>query len=133
VDLTTDTSNRHVVDSNTSHVVWCPKYRRTVWVGAVAKGRERLLNTLCPEMQVDLLALAIRPDPGHLLVDVDPQFGVHRLVKWLKGHTSPARRLKVPALKSRLPTRWTQASFLSTVGGAPRSVRQQDVGREQDG
>ena len=77
MDLTTYTSNRHVVDSNTSHVVWCPKYRRMVGVGAVAKGLERLLNTRCPEMKVDLLALEIRPDQVPLLVDVDPQFGVH--------------------------------------------------------
>ena len=42
------------------------------------------------------------------------------------------KRLKVPALKSRLPTRWTQASFLSTVGGAPRSVIPQDVGHQKD-
>ena len=78
-------------------------------------------------MKVDLLALEIRPDHVHLLVDVDPQFGVHRLVKRLKGHTSHALRLEFPALKSRLPTVWTHAYFLSTVGGAPRSVIQQYV------
>jgi putative transposase len=124
VNLKAYKSTRHIVYSSKYHVVWCPKYRRRVLVGAVAKRLERLLTTLCTEMKVDLLALEIRPDHVHLLVDVDPQFGVHRLVKRLKGHTSHALRLEFPALKSRLPTRWTHAYFVSAVGGAPRSVIQ---------
>jgi putative transposase len=127
VNLSTYKSNRHIVYSSKYHVVWCPKYRRKVLVGAVAKRLERILKTLCTEMKVDLLALEIRPDHVHLLVEVDPQFGVHRLVKRLKGHTSHALRLEFPALKSRLPTLWTHAYFLSTVGGAPRSVIPQYV------
>jgi REP-associated tyrosine transposase len=132
VDLNTYKSNRHIVYSNKSHVVWCPKYRRKVLVGAVAKRLERLLKMLCTEMKVDMLALEIRPDHVHLLVEVDPQFGVHRLVKRLKGHTSHALRLEFPALKSRLPTLWTHAYFLSTVGGAPRSAITQYVENQKD-
>ena len=38
-------------------------------------------------------------------------------MKRLKGHTAHAPRLEFPALKSRLPTRWTHAYFVSTAGG----------------
>jgi putative transposase len=75
-------------------------------------------------MKVDVLAPEIMPNHVHLLCEVDPPFGVHRLVKRLKGHTSHALRLEFPALKSRLPTLWTHAYVLRTVGGAPRSVIQ---------
>jgi putative transposase len=68
----------------------------------------------------------------HLLCEVDPQFGVHRLVKRLKGHTSHALRLEFPSLKSRLPTLWTHAYFVSTVGGAPLSVIKQYVENQKD-
>jgi putative transposase len=125
-------STRHIVYSSKYHVVWCPKYRRKVLVGTVAKRLERLLKTLCAEMTVDLLALEIRPDHVHLLCEVDPQFGVHRLVKRLKGHTSHTLRQEFPSLKSRLPTLWTHAYFVSTVGGAPRSVIQQYVENQKD-
>jgi putative transposase len=132
VNLNTYKSNRHIVYSSKYHVVWCPKYRRQVLVGAVAKRLERILTTLCTEMRVDLLALEIMPDHVHLLVDVDPQFGVHRVVKRLKGRTSHALRLEFPALKSRLPTLWTHSYFLSTVGEAPRSVITQYVENQKD-
>ena len=125
-------SNRHIVYSSTYHVVWCPTYRRTVLVGPVVKRLERLLRALCGEMKVDVLALEIMPDHVHLLCEVDPQFGVHRLVKRLKGHTSHTLRQEFPSLKSRLPTLWTHAYFVSTVGGAPRSVMQQYVENQKD-
>jgi len=132
VNLKTYKSNRHIVYSSKYHVVWCPKYRRKVLVGAVAKRLERILNTLCAEMKVDILALEIMPDHVHLLCEVDPQFGVHRLVKRLKGHTSHTLRQEFLSLKSRLPTLWTHSYFVSTVGGAPLSVIKQYVENQKD-
>jgi putative transposase len=81
-----------------------PKYRRKVLVGAVAKRLERILNTLGAETTVDVRALEIMPDPVHLVCEVDPQFGVHPVVKRLKGNTSRTLRQEFPSLKSRLPT-----------------------------
>jgi putative transposase len=126
------TSNRHVIYSNKYHVVWCPTYRRQVLAGPIVKRLERILRTRCAEMTVDVLALAIRPDHVHLLCEVDPQFGVHRLVKRLNGHTSHTLRLAFPALTSRLPTLWTHAYVVSTVGGAPLSVIQPYVEHQKD-
>jgi putative transposase len=62
------------------------------------------------------------PDHVHLLVEVDPQFGVHRLVKAIKGRSSRMLREEFPSLKSRLPTLWTSSYFVATVGGAPLEV-----------
>lgn len=43
------------------------------------------------------------PDHVHLLVEVDPQFGVHRLVKGIKGGSSRVLREEFLWLKSRIP------------------------------
>ncbi len=55
-------------------------------------------------------------------VEVDPQFGMHRMVKAIKGRTSRLLRQELPTLRSRLPTLWTNSYFVATVGGAPLSV-----------
>jgi putative transposase len=57
------------------------------------------------------------PDHVHLLVGCDPQFGMHRLVKLLKGSSSHELREEFPALKRRLPSLWANRYFCSTVGG----------------
>jgi len=66
-----------------------------------------------------LQALEVMPDHVHLLVEVDPQYGVHRLVKALKGRSSRVLRQEFPQLRRRLPTLWTNAYFVATTGGAP--------------
>ena len=125
-------SSRHVVYSSKYHVVWCPKYRRKVLIGVVAARLERILRDLCEELEAEVIALEIMPDHVHLLVEVHPQFGVHRLVRRLKGASSRYLRQEFPALKSRLPTLWTNSYFVSTVGGAPLSVIKQYVENQKD-
>ena len=65
------------------------------------------------------------PDHIHLLVKVDPQFGMHKAVKSLKGYTFHAPRKEFPDLRTKVPTLWTNSYFVSTVGGAPLDVIKQ--------
>jgi putative transposase len=49
----------------------------------------------------------------------DPQVGIDHLVRLIKGRSSHALRREFPALRSHLPTLWTNSYLVSTVGGAP--------------
>jgi putative transposase len=69
-----------------------------------------------------LVELETMPDQVHLLVEVDPQLGIHRLVKAIKGRSSRLLRQEFPWLRSRLPSLWTNSYFVATVDGAPLSV-----------
>ncbi len=120
-------SNHNVYFSCTYHVVWCPKYRREVLIDAVARRLEQIIREVCEEHQAEVLSLEIMPDHVHLLVEVDPQFGIHRLVKLLKGRSSRYLRQEFRALTTRMPSLWTNSYFVSTVGGAPLSVIKQYI------
>ena len=120
-------SNRNVYYSCKYHVVWCPKYRRKVLVEAVAERLATIIREVCQEHQAEIVSLEIMPDHVHMLVEVDPQFGIHRLVKLMKGRSSRLLRQAFPALKTRMPTLWTNSYFVSTVGGAPLSVMKQYI------
>ncbi len=67
------------------------------------------------------------PDHVHLLCEVDPQFGLHKFVKRVKGLSSRLLRQEFAHLKSRFPTLWTQSYFVSTVGGAPIAILKQYI------
>lgn len=120
-------SNKNIVYSCKYHVVWCPKYRRKVLVDDVANSLKELIVEICNINQAELIELEIMPDHVHLLVDVDPQFGIHKLIKSIKGRTSRELRNQYPFLKTKLPTLWTNSYFVSTVGGAPLSVIKQYI------
>ena len=67
------------------------------------------------------------PDHVHLLVEVDPQYGVHRLIREIKGRSSHTLRKEFPSLATRLPTLWTNSYFASTVGGSPLAIVKQYI------
>jgi putative transposase len=100
-------------------VVWTTKYRRPVLESAVAERLKALLAQTITEHGAWLVADEVMPDHVHLLVEVNPQFGIHRLVKALKGRSSRVLRQEFPHLRRRLPTLWTNAYFVATTGGAP--------------
>ena len=120
-------SNRNVLFSCKYHVVWCPKYRRQVLVEGADAALKLIVERVCRARDAQLIELEVMSDHVHLLVDVDPQFGIHRLIKEIKGVSSRELRSSFPFLKSRLPTLWTNSYFVSTVGGAPLAVIKQYI------
>ena len=120
-------SNRNVVYSCKYHVVFCPKYRRKVLVGGVDERLKAIIQQVADETRCDVLELEVMPDHVHLLCEVDPQFGIHKFVKLVKGRSSRLLRQEFPGLKSRLPTLWTHSYFVSTVGGGPLAMIKQYI------
>jgi putative transposase len=124
-------SKSNIVYSCKYHVVWCPKYRRKVLVGEVESRFKEIIIQACAEVRVDIIEMEVMPDHVHLLLEVDPQYGIHRVVKMLKGRTSKILRSEFKSIKSRLPSLWTNSYFVSTVGGAPLEVIKQYIEQQK--
>ena len=125
-------SNNNVVYSCKYHVVFCPKYRRSVLIDGVDVRLKELIIETCERLNVEIIEMAIMPDHVHLLIEVDPQYGVHKTVKQIKGYSSRILREEFPWLKSRIPSLWTNSYFVSTVGGAPLSIIKQYIQNQKD-
>lgn len=87
--------------------------------GKVEMRLKELLRQYAVEISVDIIEMEIMPDHVHLLIEVDPQYGVHKAIKFLKGKTSYFLRKEFAELTTKLPTLWTNSYFVSTIGGAP--------------
>ena len=115
-------SNNNIVYSCKYHVVFCPKYRRSVLKIGVDTRLKEIIYETANDMECEILELEIMPDHVHILIEVEPQFGVHKAIKRIKGRSSRFLRQEFAWLKSRLPSLWTNSYFVSTVGGAPIEV-----------
>lgn len=62
------------------------------------------------------------PDHVHLVVDVDPQYGIGKLVRTIKGTTSRILRKEFRDCRTKVPTLWTNSYFVSSIGGAPMEI-----------
>ncbi|MFI6798624.1 IS200/IS605 family transposase [Streptosporangium canum] len=112
-------TNSNVAFQCAFHVVWCPKYRRRVLDGRIEARLKELIHEVIEEKGAWPVEVDVMPDHVHLLVEVDPQLGIHKLVKAIKGRSSRILRQEFPSLRSKLPTLWTNSYFVATVGGAP--------------
>ena len=112
-------------------MVWCPKYRRKILVDEISARLKELIEQRCAEIQAEIIKMEIMPDHVHLLIEVDPQFGINQAVRSIKGFSSHTLRKEFPSLKSRLPTLWTNSYFVSTVGGAPLDAVKQYIENQE--
>lgn len=124
--------NNNITYSCKYHVVWCPKYRRKVLIEGVDTRLKEILLEVATEMNSELIEVEVMPDHVHILVECDPQFGIAKLVRYMKGRSSRFLRQEFRWLRSRLPTLWTNSYFVSTVGGAPISVIKQYIENQKN-
>src|SRR6516165_4365037 len=109
-------SNNNITYVCRYHIVFCPKYRRQVLTPPIDERLKTILMEQIARWGQEWIAMAVMPDHGHLLIGGDPQGGIHRFIKALKGYSSHTLRLGYPSLKKRLPSLWTNSYVVATVG-----------------
>ncbi|WP_270839702.1 IS200/IS605 family transposase [Peptacetobacter hiranonis] len=109
-------SNNNIVYNCKYHIIWCPKYRKPVLVEDVEKMLKNILSFKANELGAEIIEMETDKDHVHLLISCDPQFGIHRVVKGLKGFSARVLRENFPHLKSTMPSMWTNSYFCATVG-----------------
>lgn len=115
-------SNNNVVYLCRYHVVFCVKYRKKFLTGSVEQNLKAIVAKVCQERGAELIEQECDGDHIHILVGVDPQFGIHRLVKLIKSRSSHDLREKYSHLKSKIPSLWTNSYFVATTGGVTVEV-----------
>lgn len=124
-------SNLNVVYRCTYHVVWCVKYRRKLLTQEVEKRLKQIAQEVADETRCTIIEMEADQDHFHILVECDPQFGIHRLVKAIKGRSSRLLRQEFTSLRTRVPTLWTNSYFVATVGGAPLAIVKQYIANQK--
>jgi putative transposase len=89
-------ANANIVYDCQYHVVWCPKYRRKVLQYGVDVRLKEIIQEVASEKKAIILEMEIMPDHVHLLIAIEPQFGIHKLIKFMKGRSSRYLRQEFP-------------------------------------
>jgi len=118
--------DEHRVHLIVYHLVWTPRRRKPVLIGAVRDDCETLIRAKCDEKGWHIIELAIQPDHIHLFVRVYPTTSASEVVQQCKGVTSRGMRQKHPHLK-KLPSLWTGSYFASTAGNVSGEIIQKYI------
>lgn len=75
------------------HFVFCPRYRRKIFVNSDADARfKSLVAEICQENEWNILAIETDKDHCHLFVNVQPTYSPSDIMKVIKGKTSRTLR-----------------------------------------
>lgn len=83
---------------------------------------KELISEKQTEYGYEVLDMEVMPDHVHLLLSVNPQIGIIKVIGQIKGFTARTLRKEFAWLKSRLPCMWTRSKFVSTVGAVTLDV-----------
>lgn len=117
----------HLTYSCQYHVIFCPKYRRSVLVNPIDVRLKELFLQIAEQYQFSIMEMEVMPDHVHLLIDCNPRFGIVEAVTKLKGITSKTLREEFPVLKRKIPSLWTRSAFISSVGSVSLEVVKQYI------
>lgn len=125
-------SNSNVVWWCGYHVIWCTKYRRDLLTAEVGDRLVEIVHEVCDERGATVAEVTAADDHVRLLVTVDPRYGIHRLVKQIKGRSSRVLRQEFKPCRTRVQTLWTNSYFVATVGGAPPTAVEDYIADQGD-
>ncbi len=83
------------------HVVWCPKYRRRILGGRVARRLGELLAQIADEHGWQIVVKEVMPDHVHLFVRVGPTDAPALVARAFKGRTARVLRCEFAHLRNR--------------------------------
>ena len=125
--------DRNCVYQIAYHVVWCPKYRKSILIGSIADETKRLVEGICLERNWPVLALEVQPDHIHLFISIPPATSVADAIKILKGSTARMLFVKFPELKKQLcgGHLWSPSYYVGTTGNVSSETIQKYIERTE--
>lgn len=98
------------------HFVFCPRYRRKIFLNPSLEERfKALIQEICDEQGFDILALETDEDHVQMFLNTLPSFSPADIMAKIKGGTSKIIRDEFSELKA-MPSLWTRSYFVSTAG-----------------
>ncbi len=102
------------------HLVWIPRYRKRVLIGAIAERLSALLKEIADQYGFELLAHEVMPDHVHVFVTAPPKLAPAEIVRLLKGITSRRLKQEFDSIRRQYwgpqATLWAEGYYVGTAG-----------------
>ena len=96
------TYGRGYVYSLQYHLVWCTKYRKSVFQGEIAEEVKTNLKTIAGDIGFTIDAMEVMPDHIHLLINAKPQLRISDAMKIIKGNLARWLFISHPEIRKQL-------------------------------
>ena len=98
------------------HIIWVPKYRKSILQGKFKTIIENALLEKAKELKITIEKYEIMPDHIHIFVKCTPNHRVSDIVRHLKGYSSYKLRSEYPKYRTQYKSLWTPSYYCESVG-----------------
>lgn len=109
----------HSVYDARYHLVWCPKYRKKLFVQEYMRERvAELFREIAQEYEFEVVEMEVAADHVHIFLSFPPRYSISKVVKTLKSISARELFREYPSLRQRLwrGELWEDGYFARTVG-----------------
>lgn len=115
------------------HFVFCPRYRRKIFLNQQLDVRfKELVGQIAEKHDFNIVALETDEDHCHLFVNALPTYSPADIMTKIKGGTSRQLRDEFSELKA-MPSLWTRSYFVSTAGNVSSQTIKRYVDNQRKG
>lgn len=113
------------------HFVFCPRYRRKIFLNPnLDKRFKELIYQIAENQRFKIIVLETDKDYCHLFLNALPMYSPVDIMAKVKGGTSRILRDEFPELKA-MPSLWTRSYFVSTTGDVSSQTIKQYVDNQR--
>jgi putative transposase len=108
----------HAVYDLKYHLVWIPKYRKSLLLGSIEKRIKELFYEIAEAHDFEILAMELMPDHAHLFVSAAPKWAPGKIVSIFKTITSKIIFEEFPQVKKKFwgGHLWSAGYYAVSVG-----------------
>ena len=96
-------TSEHLVYLCRYHVIFCPKYRRKIFVDGIDVRTKEIFLETAKSHQFEIMEMEVMPNHVHLLISCKRDSS-YKLIR------------EFPSIRKRIPCLWTRSAFIATVG-----------------
>ena len=123
-------TTRHATYNLNYHIVWLPKYRRSVLTGTVARHVEEIIQKIAGDKGLEITDFTVQPDHIHLFVSSPPKHAPSLLANWFKGISSRKYNHRY-ANSDDKKIKWAWDYYAGTTGEVSSETVQDYIRRQE--
>ena len=123
-------TTRHATYNLNYHIVWLPKYRRSVLTGTVARRVTEIIQEIAGDKGLEIIDLTVQPDHIHLFVSSPPKHAPSLLANWFKGISSRKYNHRY-ANSDEQKIKWARGYYAGTAGKISSETVQDYIQRQE--
>ena len=117
----------HVIWHCQYHLVFVPKYRYRVLIGAIGEEVRNCIEVYCSRLRCEVVELNVQRDHVHLLLEVPPKVSISQVMGTVKGKSALRVFTRYPHLRKKPYWGnhfWAKGYCVDTVGLDMEMIRQ---------